>query len=1432
MSRSHRGTGSGPPAAPASPNALMSGSGYHYAQVPEDDAATNRQGTPPGRRPGAPVSSRSPGSTSDADGLVGEYPVHGEVLRKVASRQTTDVCGLCAFLLYMAGMCFVTYSSLLHGDPRRLLHSFDYSGRLCGVDPGVRGKELIYWPRPESPDYAICMESCPVDDSQTVLFPEEDAHISVDSSTGTEVATITSRETKVPTYPSRQVEARLCLPLDLADRLEKPAASSGPANLLNTSQLEPPPVLRPLIPISRSRNTTTRGAAAHEERSAGNVALPVQADNATSAAQIDPGYSMPASPILPAGMTTTPQTDLIDPGFSMPASPGLPAGTSDQTTTPEPDSSTSMSMDSGYSMPASPGLPAGASDQSATPEPDSSTSMSIDSGYSMPASPGLPAGASDQSAAPEPDSSTSMSMHSGYSMPPAPRLPVGASEQLEAPKKGGHGPDGRGSDGLLVPATDDEAIPPWFSTTTLEGEEEDEALEDGDPDSRESMEAERKAIRGNVENGRRMDSDAEGEPTSYHLAALLDAQAKSPGARLRKVVFDIGSAWPILVLLGGGLAALGGGTYLIFMKYCARPFSFGVLGLLILASISMSAYCLGVIGNDEAKADRLLGTYSEHPITLAHIVGWSSAGLAVALIALLFAIYPTLKRAVGCIESTCEAIWAQDSLHRLPNIEIAIRTAFTLAWLVLFSFVVSSGEVAPPALDVNGTPVSTRVKRFSSSPLQKFFVVYYIGGFLWALETLSMLFHFSASFCTVTWYFTPCRQDGSKTDMEPHLWRSGLLYGLRYHLGSLALGGALTGIFRPVHAPMAIIARQARYIERNANPLAVANCMCCVWCFEEIVRYIDKNAIIYMVLNSTAYFQSATGAVRTMRRAGQEMSYVNGSTGGLHSLGMLAVACLAAYVSFVALGDLRMFTEQSSTFFVENRVVVVISVGLLAASVSSCYMGLFDVVFDSLLFCWLADSRQAHVTFAPASLSSALDGLALAQKDPDSDLEAGGAGAARDTSRSEPEAQRTRSAAVAPATPVEPNAVNAQVSQARQASDADRRAALAAEQKRENEAAARRAAEEAARKQEEEKAARRAEEEKAARKKAQEEEARRQAEAEAAKVEAARRKAEEDAARKKAEEEAARKKAEQEAEARRKEEEEAAAAARKAQEEARRRRAQEEMDLLSRAQEEKRKAEEAAAAKKAADEEAAQKAAEEAAAAAEACKAAEEAAARQKAEEEAVAAQKAAEEAAARKAAEEAAARKAAEEAAARKAAEEAAARKAAEEAAARKAAEEEAAAAAAKQAEEAAARKAAEEAAARKKVEEEAAHKALEEAAASKAAEEAARKAAADAATQKPAEGTVTSSPAAASSRDHEDPFVAAGLIDDFKTAEQADLFAKVGTTDPFQDAEQADVFQQVGKTDPFSAAAEAPAPAASAAPTQSTQDNWADFQAFSSAG
>ncbi|CAE7041854.1 SLC44A2 [Symbiodinium natans] len=902
---------------------------YRYAQVPEDESQ---------RLAGSSWTTTNNATSPSAGASAHVAPEYAEVMLKVHSRRTTDLCILCTFILYWAGMCGITFSALTLGDPRRLYHSFDYGGHLCGIDPGFEDKGLLYWPRPQEPEYAVCIGQCPRSEQDTVTALDEEAAIKHGAS-GVETATITSKQVQIPTYPSRQIGGRFCLPLPLAEILDG-GGSPPQAAAESTAPLQWPRFPATSLPASATYSTspvptsTLKASFSHPL----HQAQPFPMDQPRPAHPARP--ARPHIGDFPGLLPPMEQIHWTPPPLQTPAPivPSAPAGgavpVSHVQTKPEkqPHQETAESP----------------REEDEDKEDDVET---VKAGHKQ-----------------QPKAQTAKTGHKQQ-----PKAETDADAQKDEPTRVGaptHKPSERKPSGG--------AVEHELKSHELKSHEQKSSAQKTSAQSDTDVKKNESAALTNAsshhhEQGRRMWEEPARNSDTAELAKLL-SQDHSPFAWLRKVTWDVAGAWPILVVLGVVFASLQGTGYLAFMRYCACPFTFGILFLLILASVGASVYCLAVVRTDEEVAEQLFGRYTDHPVLLNQVVGWSSAGVCALLLGISVAIFSPMRRAVGCIDGAAQAIWEEPPLFRLPTIEMIIKMLFSVSWLIFFSFVITSGQIDPPTLDVNGTPVYTRIRRFSSTPLQKFYVLVYLGGYLWTLETLSLVFHFAASFYATSWYFTPCRADGKKVGVETRLWRTGVAYALRYHLGSMAMGGLLTMLFRPIHAPMAVLAKLAKAGERHAPEGIMSNCLCCVWCFEEVVRFVNKNAIICMVLNSTNYFVSATAAVRTLAKAGHDVAFLNGFTGSLHSLGMLATACLTAYVSSFAMGGLDMFADQSSPMFVENRIAVMIAVGLLAAAVASSFMGLFDVVFDTLIFCWLADLRptQSGVVFVPQSLLRAL----------------------------------------------------------------------------------------------------------------------------------------------------------------------------------------------------------------------------------------------------------------------------------------------------------------------------------------------------------------------------------------------------------------------------------------------------------------------------
>eukprot|EP00928_Gymnodinium_smaydae_P019166 TRINITY_DN17328_c0_g1_i1.p1 TRINITY_DN17328_c0_g1~~TRINITY_DN17328_c0_g1_i1.p1 ORF type:complete len:916 (+),score=168.30 TRINITY_DN17328_c0_g1_i1:48-2750(+) len=453
----------------------------------------------------------------------------------------------------------------------------------------------------------------------------------------------------------------------------------------------------------------------------------------------------------------------------------------------------------------------------------------------------------------------------------------------------------------------------------------------------------------------------------------LQQRAGTPVERLRNMFKDIADAFLIfaLVLLFAIAVAY---AYFYLLKSAARVLTWAVLAGMVTASSCVSAYCL--LFADKGESQMYLGELADKPESVLKIIGVASAILTVVLLVFVCYIRVSVKQAVGCIESSCEALWSLPRILGLPLLEIGIKVIFALVWSVLFSWVLSTGEISATAARIHGAEVRGLVRRFSYTMDQRSNIAWYIVGFWWGLETITVTFQFIVAYAVATWYFTPCAPSNPnlKPVLPARVWRSGLWCAARYHIGSIALGAAVLGVFRLPHLVLQYVASQAK--GENAVARTVAqSCVCAVWCFEEIVRYVDKNAIIEMILRSRDFFASARAAVRRVAAAPEETASLCGITSAFQALGSVGITAAGAFLGFWFATHLPMYTHSGSPLYLETPAVVAVASGVLSFIIASAFMSLVDMTSDTLFFCWLEDGEDesaADEDYTPQALKKLL----------------------------------------------------------------------------------------------------------------------------------------------------------------------------------------------------------------------------------------------------------------------------------------------------------------------------------------------------------------------------------------------------------------------------------------------------------------------------
>jgi hypothetical protein len=320
----------------------------------------------------------------------------------------------------------------------------------------------------------------------------------------------------------------------------------------------------------------------------------------------------------------------------------------------------------------------------------------------------------------------------------------------------------------------------------------------------------------------------------------------------------------------------------------------------------------------------------------------------------------------------------------VPVFDILLKIVWTIAWTVLFTWCLSAGEVTAPIAEINTATVHGLVKTFKYEDVDKFNMGYFILAYVWGLELMTAMMNFCVSYTVAIWYFTPCLPNSDYTKPRVHgdVFFQGFYRAIRYHMGSLALSAFIVAIFRLASAILEIIAKESK---ATGNPVAASIahcCMCCVWCFEQIVRFINKNAIIEMVLKSQDFFTSAGNAIRTLASGSAEVAGLNGVTFMFQILGVTCISSATAGSSYLLTTHTNIYADPVSDYYVESPLTIAGVSLFIGLVIGSSYMFVFDMVSDTLLFCWLTDASDGVTEFAPKALRGIVDphNMSQAQK--------------------------------------------------------------------------------------------------------------------------------------------------------------------------------------------------------------------------------------------------------------------------------------------------------------------------------------------------------------------------------------------------------------------------------------------------------------------
>ncbi|XP_070769114.1 choline transporter-like protein 1 isoform X1 [Enoplosus armatus] len=270
-----------------------------------------------------------------------------------------------------------------------------------------------------------------------------------------------------------------------------------------------------------------------------------------------------------------------------------------------------------------------------------------------------------------------------------------------------------------------------------------------------------------------------------------------------------------------------------------------------------------------------------------------------------------------------------------PFVTFLALLLFWIYWILVLLF-----------LGTTGNPVQneeTGLTEFRlTGPLQ-YLTWYHAVGLVWITEFILACQQMTVAGAVVTYYFT---RDKNRLPVTPIL--SSVLRLVRYHLGTVAKGSFIITLVKIPRLILMYIHNQLKGKENACARCLLKTCICCLWCLEKCLNYLNQNAYAATAINSTSFCTSARDAFVILVENALRVATINAVGDFVLFLGKILIVTSTAFAGVLLLNYQRDYAEW---------LLPLIIVCLFSFLVAHCFLSIFEIVVDVLFLCFAIDTK-------------------------------------------------------------------------------------------------------------------------------------------------------------------------------------------------------------------------------------------------------------------------------------------------------------------------------------------------------------------------------------------------------------------------------------------------------------------------------------------
>ncbi|XP_061168216.1 choline transporter-like protein 1 isoform X1 [Saccostrea echinata] len=405
-----------------------------------------------------------------------------------------------------------------------------------------------------------------------------------------------------------------------------------------------------------------------------------------------------------------------------------------------------------------------------------------------------------------------------------------------------------------------------------------------------------------------------------------------------KVLHDLMTGWREMLILC--FVALGFGALMVLLiRFLASVIVWFIITIAILGSIAGTAGLWWTYMDkkrfiDDKEEDNIpllnIDIDSEQAFLIYSII---ATVLTVILLLVILVMRKRIGLTVTLFHEAGKCLADVPILLLQPLWTFIILVFFFVYWIIILAFL-ATAEIA-------SVDKSTGFVKYTEHENVSYLWWYHLIGLIWTSEFIIACQQLVVSGAVATWYFTRDKKTLSCT-----ICKSTQLL-IFHHLGSVAFGAFIITLVKLPRWILMYMQKKMKGSENTCAKYTMKCCICCLWCLEKCLKYLNQNAYTVIAIQGSNFCSSAKKAFMTLVGNALRVAAINSVGDFVLFLGKIGVTAATG-----AVGIFWFKTKEELNYYA----IPVLLVCIFAYFIAHCFLSTYEMVIDALLLCFCHDT--------------------------------------------------------------------------------------------------------------------------------------------------------------------------------------------------------------------------------------------------------------------------------------------------------------------------------------------------------------------------------------------------------------------------------------------------------------------------------------------